>query len=177
MVSMVVGGGGCFSCIQMTVRISSTGDAEDGRVWQRTRGVRSLWAGAVSKGNSGQKCRWLVDHSFQFQHLFHAKIWKKTMTVSMLKQDPNTYKVMMKWGLMSSDVSWHIRDKLWPMPKHGSIILYVHGNRRTAQDGHLDSHTAPELWRTDTYKVWKNAIYKGIMLGKGEYPANSLLSW
>ena len=28
------------------------------------------------------------------------------------------------------------------MPKHGSIILYVHGN----QDGHLDSHTAPELW-------------------------------
>ena len=53
--------------------------------------------------------------------------------------------------LMSSDVSWHIRDKLWPMPKHGSIILYVHGNQksslgRTAQDGHIDSHTAPELW-------------------------------
>ena len=36
---------------------------------------------------------------------------------------------MMKWRLMSSDVSWHIRDKLWPMPKHGSINLYVHGNR------------------------------------------------
>ena len=51
---------------------------------------------------------------------------------------------MMKWCLMSSDVSWHIRDKLWPMPKHGAIILYVHG--RTAQDGQLDSHTAPELW-------------------------------
>ena len=37
------------------------------------------------------------------------------------------------------------------MPKHGSIILYVHGNQegslgRTAQDVHLDSHTAPELW-------------------------------
>ena len=37
------------------------------------------------------------------------------------------------------------------MPKHGSIILYVHGRKpegslgRTAQDGHLDSHTAPEL--------------------------------
>ena len=45
----------------------------------------------------------------------------------------------------------HIRDKLWPMPKHGAIILYVHGNLktrlgRTAQDVHLDSHTAPELW-------------------------------
>ena len=35
-----------------------------------------------------------------------------------------------KCCLMSSDVSWHIRDKLWPMPKHGSIILYVHGNQK-----------------------------------------------
>ena len=26
---------------------------------------------------------------------------------------------------MSSDVSWHIRDKLRPMPKHGSIKLYT----------------------------------------------------
>ena len=67
--------------------------------------------------------------------------------------------------LMSSDVSWHVRDKLWPMPKHGSIILYIHAETlhyascsisdprkpegslgRTAQDVHLDSHTAPELW-------------------------------
>ena len=38
--------------------------------------------------------------------------------------------MMMKWCLMSSDVSWHIRDKLWPMPKHGSIIFYVHGNHK-----------------------------------------------
>ena len=35
-----------------------------------------------------------------------------------------------KWCLMSSDVSWHIRDKLWPMPKHSSINLYVHGNQK-----------------------------------------------
>ena len=38
--------------------------------------------------------------------------------------------MMMKWCLMSSDVRWHIRDKLWPMPKHGSIILYIHGNQK-----------------------------------------------
>ena len=38
--------------------------------------------------------------------------------------------VMMKCCLMSSDVSWHIRDKLWPMPKHGSTNLYVHGNQK-----------------------------------------------
>ena len=36
--------------------------------------------------------------------------------------------ILVKCCLMSSDVSWHIRDKLWPMPKHGSIILYVHRN-------------------------------------------------
>ena len=58
---------------------------------------------------------------------------------------------MMSWCLMSSDVIWHIRDKLWPMPKHGSVILYVSRKPegslgRTAQDVHLDSHTAPELW-------------------------------
>ena len=38
--------------------------------------------------------------------------------------------MMMRWCLMSSDVSWHTRDKLWPMPKHGSVILYVHGNQK-----------------------------------------------
>ena len=32
--------------------------------------------------------------------------------------------------LMSSDVGWHIRDKLRPMPKHCSILLYVHGNHK-----------------------------------------------
>ena len=62
------------------------------------------------------------------------------------------WRVVMKCCLMSSDVSWHIRDKLWPVLKHGSINLYIHGNqkarqdRQPAQDIHLDSHTAPELW-------------------------------
>ena len=54
---------------------------------------------------------------------------------------------------MSSDVDWHIRDTLrpsawaWfnialrPRKPEGSL-------GRTAQDGHLDSHTAPELWRS-----------------------------
>ena len=38
--------------------------------------------------------------------------------------------LLVKCYLMSSDVSWHIRDKLWPTPKHGSISLYVHGNQK-----------------------------------------------
>ena len=52
---------------------------------------------------------------------------------------------------LSSDVGWHIRDKLRPVPKHSSVLLYVHGNHEarygTDSPGqHLDSHTAPELW-------------------------------
>ena len=43
---------------------------------------------------------------------------------------PQPSEMMMKWCLMSSDDSWHIRDKLWPMPKHGSVNLYVHGNQK-----------------------------------------------
>ena len=38
--------------------------------------------------------------------------------------------ILMSWCLMSSDFMRHIRDKLWPMPKHGSINLYVHGNQK-----------------------------------------------
>ena len=54
-------------------------------------------------------------------HCFLHKHYMKTQ-FSWLK--------MMSWCLMSSDVSWHIRDKLWPMLKHGSVILYVHGNQK-----------------------------------------------
>ena len=61
--------------------------------------------------------------------------------------------------LMSSDVGWHIRDKLRPVPKHGSIIALrprkPEGSLgRTAQDGHLDSHTAPELWLFKLLYQW-----------------------
>ena len=41
--------------------------------------------------------------------------------------------------------------RMGPMREYGSILLYVHEKPegslgRTAQDGHLDFHTAPELW-------------------------------
>ena len=76
---------------------------------------------------------------------------------------------------MSSDVGWHIRDKLWPMPKHGSVNLYVHGNQegslgRTAQDVLLDSHTAPELsdmtneYCTYYYDVWDDVLLVWLCL-------------
>jgi len=46
---------------------------------------------------------------------------------------------------MSSDVSWHTRDKLRPEGLLGRI----------AQDGHLNSHTAPELWKEVEENSWK----------------------
>ena len=49
--------------------------------------------------------RFLYPHSKCSQSLFQRTV------ASML----------LSWCLMSSDVIWHIRDKLWPMPKHGSI--------------------------------------------------------
>ena len=49
---------------------------------------------------------------------------------------------MMNWCLMSSDVMRHIRDKLWPMPKHGAINLYVHGNQKVRLDGQPRTSTS-----------------------------------
>ena len=40
-----------------------------------------------------------------------------------------------RWCLMSSDVGWHIRDKLRPMREHGSVLFYVHRNRKVRKDG------------------------------------------
>ena len=33
--------------------------------------------------------------------------------------------MMMSWCLMSSDVIWHIRDKLWPMPKQRFSKIHI----------------------------------------------------
>ena len=54
---------------------------------------------------------------------------------------------VVKWCLMSSDVKWHIRHKLWPMPKHGSINLYVHGNQKAREDGQLMNYNLMGSYR------------------------------
>ena len=61
--------------------------------------------------------------------LLSASYTVDTLQLSWLETTA-TMMMMMSWCLMSSDVIWHIRDKLWPMPKHGSINLYVHGNQK-----------------------------------------------
>ena len=47
---------------------------------------------------------------------------KLTLEKKISPAVPATFvSLLLSWCLMSSDVIWHIRDKLWPMPKHGSI--------------------------------------------------------
>ena len=86
------------------------------------------------------------------EHMNTGRNSKQTTCLCRGTGGKGTLPVMMSWCLMSSDVSWHIRDKfvtnaearfnnsLRPRKPEGSL-------GRTAQDVHLDSHTAPELWR------------------------------
>ena len=52
---------------------------------------------------------------FQVFRRFGSAKWKSCEKWHL----PSPKMMMMSWCLMSSDVIWHIRDKLWPMPKHG----------------------------------------------------------
>ena len=63
---------------------------------------------------------------------------------------------MMSWCLMSSDVIWHIRDKLWPMPKHGSIkATYVTCMRVLAVTCHL------HFWQNDRDLLRATVVTRG----------------
>ena len=62
----------------------------------------------------------------------------------------------MSWCLMSSDVIWHIRDKLWPMPKHGSIkATYVRCMRVLAVTCHL------HFWQNDRDFLRATVVTRG----------------
>ena len=62
----------------------------------------------------------------------------------------------MSWCLMSSDVIWHIRDKLWPMPKHGSIkSTYVRCKRVLAVTCHL------HFWQNDRDFLRATVVTRG----------------
>ena len=81
--------------------------------WQTDRDL--LRATAVTRGWNGYRNK-----------SQHRKLTLEPGTFRSRVQRSNHW--AMSWCLMSSDVSWHIWDKLWPMPKHGSVNLYVHGN-------------------------------------------------
>ena len=57
----------------------------------------------------------------------HSKSSNKTVSVNLAwgalsgRSIADKVLLLLSWCLMSSDVIWHIRDKLWPMPKHDSI--------------------------------------------------------
>ena len=68
----------------------------------------------------------------------------------------STLTLMMSWCLMSSDVIWHIRDKLWPMPKHGSIkSTYVRCMRVLAVTCHL------HFWQNDRDFLRATVVTRG----------------
>ena len=62
---------------------------------------------------------------------------------------------------MSSDVSWRIRDKLWPMPKHGSVILFSTETRRLVRTDNPGrpprlSHSS---WTMKLWRKWSSVKY------------------
>ena len=81
--------------------------------------------------------------------------------------------MMMSWCLMSSDVNWHIRDKLWPMPKHSSIILYVHGNQKAQYiSPHCDLEYSNPVFSQGSGVCWYTAI--SSLATKGWAPEDTM---
>ena len=78
---------------------------------------------------------------------------------------------MMSWYLMPTDVSWHIRDKLWPMPKHGSIILYVHETRRLVR---TDSPGRPPRL---SHSSWTMSVLRSFCFCSMSSDDNSGATW
>ena len=73
-------------------------------------------------------CKLLIGwHNLQWKRGKTECEWKKKNKTDMMRRKRERaglngkMMMMMSWCLMSSDVIWHIRDKLWPMPKHGAI--------------------------------------------------------
>ena len=71
-----------------------------------------------------------VSRPLFFFYLFHSLNLPSLILVTDPIWSLLLMMMMMKWCLMPSDVGWHVRDKLRPMPKHGSINLYVHGSQK-----------------------------------------------
>ena len=76
----------------------------------------------------------LIFFPLKYSSCHLVSVWNNCIilldTVSLHNHSPCCFAVdFFRWCLMSSDVGWHIRDKLRPMQEHGSILLYVHGNR------------------------------------------------
>jgi len=58
----------------------------------------------------------------QHKHIVCSQVGRQVLIRSHKSGSPSTMHMVGRYCcLMSSDVRWHIRDKLRPMPKHGSI--------------------------------------------------------
>ena len=86
--------------------------------------------GTVSGSNTYGAVPALLDIKICMFSVFAKAVVDDDVGLNVLMCRQSVVMMMMSWCLLSSDVIWHIRDKLWPMPKHGSINLYVHGNQK-----------------------------------------------
>ena len=76
----------------------------------------------VGHGFAGKQARtwWHKNNSLLYARQ-NTRPVQGTRTPGCIASEDIKMMMMMSWCLMSSDAIWHIRDKLWPMPKHGSI--------------------------------------------------------
>ena len=106
------------------------------------------------------RSQWLTDAAVA------APAWDERIFTEAKRRKPISFDVwvdwrlmmmmMMSWCLMSSDVIWHIRDKLWPMPKHGSIkSTYVRCMRVLAVTCHL------HFWQNDRDFLRATVVTRG----------------
>ena len=73
------------------------------------------WKGGCERSQLKGKLNLTASVSRTVHRLFVVVVWNWKHCLRDLLL------LLLSWCLMSSDVIWHIRDKLWPMPKHGSI--------------------------------------------------------
>ena len=120
-----------------------------GRCGASVMAIRSLYTNRADRRSQINSldswCATLVSKTLDVVHRYALQV-------------SNSMTMMRNWCFMSSDVSWHIRDKLWPMPKHGSVILYVHGNRRLVK---TDSPGRPPRL---SHSSWTMLVTVGFVL-------------
>jgi len=109
--------------------------------WQRVDiYVRRVWKCVFAYDLSLTVLRWpcVVNRTLKSNYYYFYQPWWSFSGVT----HSNELKSLCDWRvqfrlccLMSSDVGWHIRDKLRPMPKHDSILLYIPENHKARWDG------------------------------------------
>ena len=77
--------------------------------------------------------------------------------------------MMMKWCLMSSDVSWNIRDKLWPMPKAARFNKSLRPRKLTRRLVRTDSPGRPPQLSHSSWTWVRGPVAKQVLIRRVQY--------